>query len=764
MPHLVRKPRPASLGALAAGFGLCTLAAAQSGAPSAAPDAASEEAGTVMPVIKAKASAVRSGKDSLQAQTTSIGKGVQELRDIPQSLTVVTERLMDDRNQDTLKEALHNVAGISFQAAEGGEEDIRLRGFSLQSTGDIFADGMRDPAIYERDTFNYDRIEVLRGPASLLFGRGSTGGAVNQVNKQPMLYGGSEATLTIGDKGFARATLDLNRRLGENNALRIDAMKTVQDGYTSENINKEGLAASYTYGIGMADEFNASFYHLTYDNGINYGLPWVAPDAANNTPTGSRALLPVAPAAYYGMASDYNAGSASYATLAHLHRFGAGSELLTRLRAGRYERDMRASTIRLCTRSAANPDCPVAAPTLETFNDATILTRGNPQPKTQDLDNLLFQSDYSGRFQALGMRHQVLTGVDATLEDFTNYGVSAAPTKPRTTAGTPDDGATIDEAARTVFENRSFNSRAFGVYGQDLMQLSPDWKLLLGLRWDKFSGEYVTPQLTGNNGAVVPATYRARSDALWSKRFGLLYQPSPFHSYHFSYGTSFNTSGDTYQYDALGSNTPPEGSVNYELGGKFDLAEGRLSLNTALFYVIKTNERNRDADSVNAINYVLSGQRHAAGLEIDIAGRILPGWEVFVSYAWIPDAEIDKGVPAANNPAGPPVSLQGEPVGSRPGLTPRNSGTVWTTYQLNPNWRIGGGLNLRGSMAPQLITTFEAPGYVTADLMAEYTVGDMAFKFNLTNITNELYADMLYRGHYNAGKGRTAQLSASYRF
>ena len=122
------------------------------------------------------------GKNSVRATETRMGKGQQALRDIPQSVTVVTEKLMDDRNLDTFKDALKNTAGISFLAAEGGEEDIRLRGFSLQATGDVFVDGVRDPAFYERDTFNLDRLEVLRGSASMLFGRGSTGGAVNQVS------------------------------------------------------------------------------------------------------------------------------------------------------------------------------------------------------------------------------------------------------------------------------------------------------------------------------------------------------------------------------------------------------------------------------------------------------------------------------------------------------------------------------------------------------------------------------------------------------
>ena len=131
---------------------------------------------SLAPVTVRERAEAAEGKDSVRATETTIGKGKQQLRDIPQSVTVVTERLIDDRNLDTVKEALKNTAGITFLAAEGGEEDIRLRGFALQSTGDMFIDGMRDPAFYERDTFNLDRMEVLRGSASMLFGRGSTGG------------------------------------------------------------------------------------------------------------------------------------------------------------------------------------------------------------------------------------------------------------------------------------------------------------------------------------------------------------------------------------------------------------------------------------------------------------------------------------------------------------------------------------------------------------------------------------------------------------
>ena len=169
-----RNSRPAMLplGALAAGFGFASLAMAQAEPPKKDTEA--------LPVVRAKATAetATTSKTELQATDTRIGKGKQELRDVPQSITVLTERLIDDRNLDTLKEALKNTAGISFQAAEGGEEDIRLRGFSLQSTDDIFIDGLRDPGMTVRESFAVEQVEISKGPNSTYAGRGASGGTI----------------------------------------------------------------------------------------------------------------------------------------------------------------------------------------------------------------------------------------------------------------------------------------------------------------------------------------------------------------------------------------------------------------------------------------------------------------------------------------------------------------------------------------------------------------------------------------------------------
>ncbi|HVK31164.1 MAG TPA: TonB-dependent siderophore receptor [Burkholderiaceae bacterium] len=739
-----------------AAIGLMALMAGGAAAQTS-PEPAPTDPAPMLPAVRAKATAEPSGKEALRATTTSIGKGRQELRDIPQSVTVVTEKLIDDRNVDTLKDALKQTAGIAFQAAEGGEEDIRLRGFSLQASGDIFIDGMRDPAFYERDTFNWDRLELLRGSASMLFGRGSTGGAVNQVSKQPFAMTQHELSFTLGSGDYLRAVGDFNLHTGEDAALRVNAMVTSAQSFGAR-IDKRGVAPSYRWGIGTRNEFQVGAFALRNDNGIHYGLPWLTPGAS-----GGDWLWPTDPDNTYGMASDVARSGTTQAHASHIHRFEGGRELKTQVRVAEYTRDQRASAVRFVA-AAQQPDG--LAVTSDTFSDATLLQRSNGtgvQLKTMNMDTVYAQSDYSGRHKWLGLDHSVQTGVDLAHEKFENFGLaSTSPTlaKPRTTVGSPDDGAWIDESQRALMRNRTFTAKGLGAYVQDLVQIAPMWKLLAGLRWDKLDGSYRNLATTapGNNVcAVAPLATIERSDSLWSRRFGVLFQPDELQSYHLSYGTSFNTSGDTYQYDAGTANTAPEKSRNVELGAKIDSASGRFTTRFALFHSTKYNERNRDAESVDACNYVLSGKRHAAGLELDLTGRITKDWEIYGSYAYIPSARVDESSGAAGT----------EVVGSRPGLTPRHSGTVWTTYQITPRWRVGGGMNARSSDRPVGLaagSAIVAPKFVTADLMAEYTLQELSYKLSLTNVTDEHYADFLYRGHYIPGKGRAVQMTMAYKF
>lgn len=168
--------------------------------------------------------------------------------------------------------------------------------------------------------------------------------------------------------------------------------------------------------------------------------------------------------------------------------------------------------------------------------------------------------------------------------------------------------------------------------------------------------------------------------SLISYRAGVLYQPTPLASYHLSYGTSFNTSADTYQYTTQQiANVPAEKSRNIELGAKLDWLDGQLSTRGAIFHTEKYNERTTDADFAGNFP-VLSGKRHSQGVEFDVVGRLTPKLEVYLSYAWMHRAKIDRVGTAATG-AGSPV-----------GLTPRHTGALWLSYQMTPRLRLAGGL------------------------------------------------------------------------
>lgn len=680
-------------------------------------------------------------KESLLVKQTGIAKGNQQLKDIPQTVTVMTEKLMADRNYDDFREVLKSTAGVTFQAGETGEEDVRMRGFSLGQAGDIYVDGLRDAPLTERDTFNTDRVEVLKGSASMLFGKGSTGGVVNQVNKQPFLMDQNETNITIGSANMKRITADMNKQTGESSAFRLNVMTHEADNWGAR-VDKKGAAGAYRTGIGERDEYSISLYHLETDGRPLYNHPWLIDNgqsiASNNT---SGVIVPVLNAKnYYGLSSDDLKTQTSHLTLGHTHRFSQDSALKTTVRFGHYTRDLLASAVRFTN-----------ATSLATLNDSTPLSRSF-KARRGESDVLQMQSDYNNRFEWLGHPHELLAGVDYSQDKALRNNSAAAglPSGTGTFVGTPNTGASIIDN-RQVAMNR-FDAENVGLYAQDTVNLTQQFKVLAGLRLDHFSAKY---RDTSNNSFQM-------SENLWSPRIGAIWQPTDSATYYTSYGTSYNTSGDTYQF-ALGSyapgsanaktaNTPPEQSRNLEVGSKFEILEKKGLLGIALFHSEKYNERNTDADSA-ATHMLLSGKRHATGMEFNVAGRLTPAWDMFYNHTWIPEAIIDESNILATG-----TGAQGK--GDRSALTPKHSASLWTTYIITPLWRVGSGLNYRAEQQPDGARTKTAAAFTTVDAMAEYTLNDAnVFKFNVSNLTNKLYADSLYRGFYAPGAPRRVELS-----
>ena len=700
---------------------------------------------TTMGTVTVKEAAEVQSKDQLQTKKTNIGKSKQDIRDIPQSLTVMTERLMDEAKLDTLKQALHYTSGITFAATENGtDQDIRLRGFPVATVGDLMIDGMKDPSQYERDTFNYDRIEVLRGSASMLFGRGSTGGVVNQVNKKPLLIDQYELEATYGTDSVLRTTADLNKLLGDNAAFRLNLMYTKGDNHGAK-IDKYGIAPTVSWGVGTRDEFSVGLFHLNSDNVPQSNIRYLQ---------GSAPTL-INPRNFYGTQSDYLHGQATYAMASWIRRFDSDSELTTQVRAGKFDRSQWGTT-------ASFGQTNGAATTWANLNGNTILTRSGLSPRQDTHEGIYAQSTYTTKANWGGFKHELMTGVDASKESAffdvatgqpgTNFG------KGNTTVGNPNDGTVLSVSPKYRYD-QNYSSTSVGAFLQDLVQVAPHWKLLGGLRWDRVSSTPERDLYTAGAFTRHEVT-EMRYNSLWSQRLGVLFQPSDTASYHLSYSTSFNTSAETYKVTTQQTaNTDAEKSRNFELGAKLDWLNGNLSTRAAIFRTEKYNERTTDADFAGTA-YLLNGKRHASGVELDVVGRISPKWDIYASYTWIPVATIDKTGSAAANT-----------VGQRVGLTPKHSGSVWLGYQATEKFRVAGGIRGVSENRPVAGTTgaasatAKAQGYVAADLMFQYNFSESLYaKLNINNVTNRSYGDQLYPGFVTLGEPRNIRLTVGTRF
>lgn len=674
-----------------------------------------------------------------QSGITSVGKMPVAAKDIPQSLTVVNEKLMHDQGKDSFKSALENVIGITFEAGEGGRvgDNIRLRGFS--AAGDIYLDGMRDIAQYNRDNFNTERVEVLRGAASMLFGRGSTGGVINQVSKQARLITEHEVNATVGTKGYQRYQGDFNFKLGDDAAFRINAMATDGDGRgenASASTHRRGLAMDYRFGIGTANEFEISYYHLHYNDKPDWGFAWF-----NSRPA------PLTNNYWYGLNTDFQNDKADAVTLSHTHRWADGSSLKTTLRDGYYTRSLRATQASFA-----------AGTTLANLSANTVVSRGASSAgnaKAGREHHTFLQTDYLTTTQWFGRKNSLLIGAEYAVEnsDRSSYPFLAVaaggPAKPSTTVGNPIStgiGGNLTQRLETEFK-----ATTLGLYAQDTIDLTPYWKLVGGLRVDNFRGNYNRP------GAAAPNnTPLSRSDSLLSKRLGVMFQPTEEVSYYAAYGTSFNTSGDLYQFDPQSANTPPESSRNMEIGAKWELYGGDLSLRAALARTEKYNERNTDIDT-NSNSYLLSGKRHTDALEFEVAGRITPQWDVFAGIGFL-KAKIDK---SGSNAAGLAE------VGENPGLSPSRQATLFTTYRIGDKWRIGGGFTAVSTNKPanSVTSTNRAPGYVKADALVEYRISaGNTIKLNIDNLFDKVYYNTLYRGFVAPGDARSVRVTLTSKF
>jgi catecholate siderophore receptor len=651
----------------------------------------------------------------------------EPVQDIPQSITIVPKQILEEQAATTLRDALRNVTGIGIAAGEGGGaqgDNFTLRGFSARN--DMYLDGIRDQGTYFRDTFNIEAVEVLKGPASIYFGRGTTGGIINQVSKAPRLEGFYDGTFSAGGGPYFRGTTDINQPLSPTIALRVNAMAQHADIVDRDHVKvtRQGFAPTLTLGLGTPTQMTFSYFFQHEDNIPDYGYPFF-----HGKP------VRVDRDTWYGLTKDdYEKTYANVGTVSLNHRFSDVLNLRSATRYSNVSRDLDVSIPQ--TLCAAPTNCGAGA-------TITGINRSRPERHTTEgiLDN---QTDLTGRFDTYGFKHTLASGIELSWERFDNLRYASA--GPVTTLNNPNNGQTPNP--KTLGVKALTNAASFGIYAADQIALDEYFDIIGGLRWDYFSADQ-------DNKLPGQVDFDS-TDKMLSYRGGLVFHPTPQQSYYFSYATSFNPSAEGLALNANNQPTPPEKNEIFEIGSKFLLLDGALTLQGALFQIEKTNARTNDP--ILGVQ-VLDGKQRSRGVELGAAGRILPGWNVFAGFTYL-DAKILKSNDV-QTVEGVTYSLQGKV----PQNVPKYTATLWTTYDFLDKWQIGGGPTYVGSRFANNSDANEVPGYVRWDATVAYNLSEkIQCRFNAQNLTNKHYIESVQGSHVVPGAGMTFIASTSFKF
>ncbi|QOT75972.1 TonB-dependent receptor [Cupriavidus basilensis] len=698
-----------------------------------------------------------SANDDYSAVKSSISKLPAELRDIPQSVTVVNKALIDAQGGTSLADALRNVPGITIGGAEGGQigNNINLNGFSART--DIYLDGFRDRGQYYRDVFALDSVEVLMGPSSMLFGRGSTGGVINQVTKKPSLKAATEVTGSVTTNGLVRATADYNTPTGETSAFRIAAM--AQDGSASTRdqtkVKDFGLAPSWRLGIGTPTEITLSALLQHNEDQPDYGLP-----AINGHPVN------VDRKTAYGFNDDRTIQDVAALNATVDHKFSPNLRLRNQTQFNYVNTNARETAPNAVGTVNAKGFTPLTTTTLPL--DALFVRQQSHDRHIRDY-SIFNQTELTAKFDTGPVKHTVLVGAEIGHDGYDNQnyyrngtcnGVALNPAATATAAAGTSGYAACEPVVNPTYSNspstapsatgnrQGAAANTLAAYINDSVEFSKQWKLVGGLRYDKYIAS-ITNSINSSNtlgSTVLPSA--SQTVNFTSVRVGGIWQPTEAQSYYLSYGTSFNPSLEQLVGTVGQQNLDPEKNKSYEVGGKWDLLGGDLSLNSALFQITKDNARSQ----IDATTYSLAGKIRVRGFRAGATGRITSKWQVFAGYTYL-DGEIVNGIAAGTQ-------------GMVPTNTPKHTATAWTSYRVLQDWEVGGGAFYMSQRYANNTNTVQVGGYVRWDGMIAYHQPKYDVRLNLFNVFDKKYYDALIQsdgGRSVPGTGRTAMLSFIYR-
>ena len=740
--------------------------------------AQSSDAGPIQTPTVSVDSNVTTGGDYTTQQPSS-PKLTQPMRDTPQSIDTVPRQLLDDQGVNTLREALRNVSGISLGAGENASQgdNLTLRGFSARN--DIYLDGMRDFGSYYRDPFYLEDIQVLKGPSSILFGRGSTGGVIEQDSKQAGLEPFTRGSLAFGTDFTKRATVDVNQpigALGSGAAFRLNVMghdSNVADRDVTEN-SRVGIAPTLSLGLGTDTRAYFSFVHQSEYDVPDYGMPVLFEANAGAARTVAQAPSEsVGRSNFYGFASnDYLRTNVDVATAKVEHDVNDWLTVRDQLRYAHYTREWRITEPQIYKTAA--PGAAGATFLITPGTPLGALTVSRNQLDGTSLETFLEnQSDATAKFSTSFIKHTVVTGVEIGEETsdprrFTTVGPFSTTPLTNPNSGQPFNATTY------YASNTKTDAATKALYALDTAELSDQWQLMAGGRLDRFEANFYQQNfnnpITGTGASYVALQH---TDDMASWRGGVVYKPAPIGSIYFDAGTSFDPSAEALSLSASNANLAPVKNKTYELGTKWDVLHEALSLRASIYRTQQSNVRETDPN--NSALMILAGDARVDGFEFEAAGHVTEYWQVYGGYSYMYGV-IDKS----------PVQGISSDLGNRLSNVPAHTFNFWTTYQLPWPVEVGGGVNVVSSRyaasTPRLVCPAAAatctattpgvvgfltkvPAYATFNAMAKYYVNEkIDLQLNVTNLFNTFYYDQVHPSHMVPGAGRTAMLTVDFKY
>ncbi|SCW81334.1 catecholate siderophore receptor [Sphingobium faniae] len=697
--------------------------------PALAQDRASNESHPRLGGVTVTDTAIDDSYDRKEADSV---KFTQPLLDTPRSVTVIPREVIEDRGFTSLTDILRTTPGITMGSGEGGTpmgDRPLVRGY--ESATDMQIDGLRSVGRFSHEVYNLESVEVVKGPGGALNGRGSTGGAINLVTKKPQEGDFVAIRGTVGTDETKRATVDINHQLADGIAVRLNAMGHDADvaGRDALKVSRWGFSPSIAFGLGGPLRATLSYSYLKTDDIPDVGHPFQN--------SGTVSPLKLDRDNFYGFANrDFRETEGHFGSAVLEYDVAGGITLRNSTRLARMTNEYIFSRPSFNTTTAT----PATGLVAIDFRSANILSEG-----------FLNQTDLRGTFETGGIEHSFIGGIEYSKEkqksrpSWTQAPGSAPLFQ---SLNNPDPYAAFNPLVKTPFATPAvpIEHETKAAFLFDTVSLSEQLQINLGLRYDDYE--------------VSDGTRTAKND-FWNYQAGIVYKPMPNGSIYISYGTSSNPSGECAGMaggaEGAGActlnnnnvNLKPERAKSWELGTKWDLLGEQLSLTAAVFQTKKNNARATDPITGTV---QLLGNNRVRGFEFGVSGNITSEWNIFGGYTYLDAKLLDDG--AGNND------------GNKIKFVAPHSFSLWTTYNITPQFNMGGGVNYTGTRYVNDANTQKFKPYARVDATIGYRVSEnLDLRVNVQNLTNKLYYDASHVGIFaNVAPGRSALLTANLRY